>query len=270
MKPRNFMIEEESDNDYKKYFTTGDDKSNPNAIFSYTGTLTMTSDGIDVSGEVAALARFNLPELPVKFNKIGEKFKMAGKTLTSLKNFPNQCKDIDVGSSPRLHSLKTDGPILFNTLSADAGEILDINGLQIAPGSSNCTIKLSRNYRLKSLDGYTGKIHTVRMVNCVGFTDDLKKYDNIDNIVINIKKSATFSDTSVTPPVLKSMFQTTPVLKLILFQTITTPKITIEKCDDPEVQKIINKYSDTGMDNILELIMALRSLSDNYKKIATI
>ena len=210
-------------------------------------TITKSDKGYDISDSIKLKEEFKikLKELPFKINYIHGTLDLEGSFITSLKNFPNIGKKIDVSHCPRLHSLASPEPIKIDEFRAVKLDIVNLEGVQI----STNTLELDNCSSLRTLRGLKGTVNYIYLYNCPQLEQDpiemIQTIEGIKKVVIT--------------PLISTKV---PMVKSILFaldDESARIRFSMPRCEEGDrLTDIITKYNMKGASQIVNLIRELR------------
>ena len=134
-------------------------------FFKFSGSVSITPDGIDVDGDVQSLRGPALVEIPFKFNNVSGAFDMQDyKKLKSLNNFPNQCDTIDISSNEGMDTLAGGENLVCNNFIAEYTKLKSLEGSPRAK-----TYSFEESEELQTTEGLQmSDIESINLRGCAG------------------------------------------------------------------------------------------------------
>lgn len=213
-------------------------------IFDIDGPIEITSDAVNVDGNVYSKEGVRLTNIPVKFGRVTGNFDMAGyQSLVSLENFPDTANKIRISRNTVMKTLEGGENIVCNTFDAKGSSLENLNGCPTAEIYNFAQCK-----NLESTDGIpTSKLSAVSLEGCLNVR-------SIKNLMAQIPTASTST---------KSIIEWNPHLPLVwlvlnngkpgyLNFDVRAPKT------NRELSKIIEDFRGKGLGVAMEFIRALR------------
>ena len=196
---------------------------------------------VHIRGSLRSVHGIKIEKLPFKISTVSNKLELVNCGLTSLENFPNFARLVNVNENATLTTLRMNGPLECNIFLAENTGIKDFEGNQFTQAKS---MYLTNCKNLVSLNGLNQHIY-VRLISLQGCQNF--NHRDPDLYTYNIRDISVDTDANLSP-FLMSFLKGYPKM---LFHNDNFEKT-------KQLNDTIKPFTGTGPKNMINLIRALK------------